>query len=698
MAAKMTTPVDTSHEASTGERAAGESSLVGTVISGRYRIEAALGEGGMGAVYLAEHTLMHKRLAVKVLHPEMMRMPEVVARFEREAMAAAHIEHPNVAAATDFGKLEDGSFFLVLEYVQGESLRDVLTRGPVAVDRTVHIACQISAALARAHGLGIVHRDIKPENVMLVERDGDPDFVKVLDFGIAKVPVSEIVKDAAPKSRQQLTQQGMVYGTPEYMAPEQALGEDVDARADLYALGVIVYEMLTGERPFVADNPVKLLGMQVTQAPAPLLERAPSLAVPPSLDVLLMKLLEKEASKRPQTAREVFEILDGIRAFLRPSFGSAANISSPNVAFSSSPHIEILASANTGVNVLPAFPHDAPTRPHKVLRPLPARLGTRLRDQWARVVPAVDAVLARASERWPEMGRRATSLQVKLPSGLRGVPASGWVAALAALGISCFAAVVLLTGWLVCSPSSSPSAANSGATPSDSSGAQAQPSASAPLPPAEASDDQVKEALAKGPEAVEQLMGQFPGDAELPRVLARAHMAASAPDKAMSVYKKILAADPKASEILEIGQNIVVACQNDATAETAYAMLESEMGTRGVDLLHWLAYESKAAGKYQLRAAKSLQKKDVRERGTPALRIAYEFRVAGGCEAKRKLLSRVKSDGDKRMVPLLRPLFATSGCGFMKWNDCWKCMRRDGQLAEAQKEIESRSSDGDKGK
>lgn len=208
----------------------------------------------------------------------------------------------------------------------------------------------------------------------------------------------------------------------------------------------------------------------------------------------------------------------------------------------------------------------------------------------------------------------------------------------------------------------------------------------------------MKEALAKGPEAVEQLMGQFPGDAELPRVLARAHMAASAPDKALSVYKKVLAADPKASEILEIGQNIVVACQNDATAETAYAMLESEMGTRGVDLLHWLAYESKAAGKYQLRAAKSLQKKDVRERGTPALRIAYEFRVAGGCEAKRKLLSRAKSDGDKRMLPLLRPLFATSGCGFMKWNDCWKCMRRDGQLAEAQKEIESRSSDGDKGK
>jgi len=160
--------------------------LIGTVVGERYRLEDLLGVGGMGAVYRAQHVLMQKTLALKVLHRGMAQVDEVVARFEREAVAAGNIEHPNVARATDFGRLEDGSFFLVLEYVQGESLRDVLTRGPVAVDRTVHIACQISAALARAHGLGIVHRDIKPENVMLVERDGDPDFVKVLDFGIAK--------------------------------------------------------------------------------------------------------------------------------------------------------------------------------------------------------------------------------------------------------------------------------------------------------------------------------------------------------------------------------------------------------------------------------------------------------------------------------------------------------------------------------
>src|SRR4051812_28883408 len=150
------------------QRPGGPSSLVGRVISGRYRIERLLGEGGMGAVYQAEHTHMRKRLAVKVLHAEMSRLPEVVARFEREAMAAAHIDHPNVATATDFGKLEDGSFFLVLEYVEGKSLRDAIAVGPLEVGRVMRILRQIAAALQRAHALGIVHRDLKPENVMLI--------------------------------------------------------------------------------------------------------------------------------------------------------------------------------------------------------------------------------------------------------------------------------------------------------------------------------------------------------------------------------------------------------------------------------------------------------------------------------------------------------------------------------------------------
>src|ERR1700733_1883495 len=194
-------------------RPGGSASMLGQTLSGRYRIERIVGEGGMGTVYAVEHMHMRKRLAVKILHPEMTRRPEVVARFEREALAAAHIDHPNVAAATDFGKLDDGSFFLALEYVEGQGLREALTAGRLELGRALHVVRQIASALWRAHALGIVHRDLKPENVMLVRRDDDPDFVKVLDFGIAKVPVGSLVGEHKA-SGQALTQLGMGAGPP----------------------------------------------------------------------------------------------------------------------------------------------------------------------------------------------------------------------------------------------------------------------------------------------------------------------------------------------------------------------------------------------------------------------------------------------------------------------------------------------------
>jgi tRNA A-37 threonylcarbamoyl transferase component Bud32 len=289
--------------------AADPEALVGTLLGGRYQIERLLGEGGMGAVYLAEHTHMRKRVAVKILHPEMGRLAEVVARFEREAMAAANMEHPNVAGATDFGKLEDGSFFLVLEYVEGTSLRDVIAKGRLDLSRALHIVRQIASALSRAHALGIVHRDVKPENIMLVKRESDSDFVKMLDFGIAKVPIGEI---AAGGPSETLTQLGMVYGTPEYMAPEQALGQPVDARADLYALGVMAFEMITGKRPYQHESKVTLLGMHVA-APIPSMsERAPDANVPADVEAIVTRLLSKDSAQRFPSARDLVEALDAV--------------------------------------------------------------------------------------------------------------------------------------------------------------------------------------------------------------------------------------------------------------------------------------------------------------------------------------------------------------------------------------------------
>jgi len=270
----------------------------GTVVAGRYRIERLLGTGGMGAVYRAEHVHMRKTVALKVLHREFVGVNEVVARFEREAIAAARIEHPNVVAASDFGKLDDGSFYLVLEYVDGKSLRELLAEGPLPTSRIVEIARQTALALNAAHAAEIVHRDLKPDNLMLVPEPDGSSRVKVLDFGIARVSVPN-TPDAT-----HLTRVGVVMGTVAYMSPEQATGQAVDGRTDLYSLGVMMYEMIAGRQPFEADLPSQVLARQLVEPPPPLPPDAP-----PGLVALVLHLLAKAPADRPASAREVLDRL-----------------------------------------------------------------------------------------------------------------------------------------------------------------------------------------------------------------------------------------------------------------------------------------------------------------------------------------------------------------------------------------------------
>jgi eukaryotic-like serine/threonine-protein kinase len=301
-----------------GKRSDGEAMLQGQLIAGRYRVEELLGSGGMGTVYRGMHVLMHKAVAIKVLHREMTERPQLVARFQREAIAAARIDHQNVVAATDFGQLEDGSFYLILEYVQGRSLRSVLDSTPaLPAARALHVTRQILAGLVAAHGAGVVHRDLKPDNVMLVEHGGDADFVKVLDFGIAKITA------AGSPGRTPLTQAGSVFGTPEYMSPEQARGAPADARSDLYAVGILLYQMLAGRSPFADDSEIAMLAAQIAEPPPPLPD-----SVDPAVAAIVMQLLAKEPEQRMQTAGEVLQRLDAVgpQAAQAGAIGSAPTI------------------------------------------------------------------------------------------------------------------------------------------------------------------------------------------------------------------------------------------------------------------------------------------------------------------------------------------------------------------------------------
>lgn len=285
--------------------------LLGAVVADRYQVVERLGAGAMGRVYRARHVLMQKDVALKVLHPETSESAEIVTRFEREAVVAGKINHPNVASATDFGRLADGSFYLVLEYVSGRSLSALLEEvGALPVDRALGITAQILAALSAAHHAGIVHRDLKPDNVMLVALDQVPtsslavrassagvDVVKVLDFGLAKL-------QKADTKATQLTVAGAIYGTPQYMAPEQASGAEVDERADLYAAGVVLYEMLCGQPPFQAEQMMPLLLQHMTAEPPPLPE-----AVPREVRRIVLRLLAKKPEDRYASADEVLALL-----------------------------------------------------------------------------------------------------------------------------------------------------------------------------------------------------------------------------------------------------------------------------------------------------------------------------------------------------------------------------------------------------
>ncbi|MGC4001209.1 MAG: protein kinase [Anaeromyxobacter sp.] len=268
---------------------AGPPSLLGLIVADRYRLIGPLGEGGMGSVYKAEHIRMGKALAVKILRGDFARDPQAVARFRAEAQLVSRLSHPHTIAVFDFGEIERlGGFYLAMEYVPGRDLAHALRYdGPFHESRAAHLAVQVLGSLAEAHEAGIVHRDMKPGNLMLMQTRPGEDFVKVLDFGIAKL------RDDAGAST---TSVGAIVGTPNYLAPEQARGDALDARADLYALGCVLYELISGRPPFVAANPLAIVSAHLNEKPQPLTELVPG--VSRRFAELVHQALEKDPDRR----------------------------------------------------------------------------------------------------------------------------------------------------------------------------------------------------------------------------------------------------------------------------------------------------------------------------------------------------------------------------------------------------------------
>jgi serine/threonine-protein kinase len=274
--------------------------LLGSVVDGRYEVLSVLGEGGMGTVYEVKHRALGKRFALKALRKDLTADGEIAARFIQEARTAAAVSHPGLVEITDFGRLESGQVYFVMELLEGHSLAALLrTGGPLPAARALDIVRQLVHALKAAHDASIVHRDLKPDNIHVGRGDAERDLVKIVDFGLAKVIGSS-----------KLTRSGMVFGTPHYMSPEQAAGEVVDHRADIYALGVVMYEMFTGKVPFEADSYMGVLTKHMYMAPALPSEVSPELKELGTLEHVILRCLQKRPNARYDNLEALLTDLD----------------------------------------------------------------------------------------------------------------------------------------------------------------------------------------------------------------------------------------------------------------------------------------------------------------------------------------------------------------------------------------------------
>jgi serine/threonine-protein kinase len=611
--------------------------LLGTIISGRYRLEAIISESLTGTLYRAEHTHMHKRIAVKLLHPDAASRPAVLARFEREAIAGAHVDHPNVALAKDFGTLDDGSRFLVMEYLEGGTLRAAMTeQGALPIERALRVARHIALALDAAHAIGIVHRALMPENVHLIERGGERDVVKLVDFGSAMlphalIPPREESRDAADRIA---TPFDPVPTMAAYAAPELAAGKEVDGRADLFALGIVLWEMLVGKRPAIERG-----------APLPTLTGVR--AVPAAVDALVRQLLAERPEERTARAIDVAEVLETTIASMSGGRRSQASL----------PALENAALGATVFSTAepPVTEKVSPYVPLSLRKPqsLPEKAKTHL-------------------------GRAMTSLQNNAPGWFTELPRPirfGLIGASAVIAIIVVAIALRPAGVedqlavAAGATQSTVSKTSGGARPSGTTARFDDPGF---IDPDRATIDD--RADADGHALRDRFMREV-GSRRL--------------NDAVTTLEYLLRVDDKAPEDRDVREAVVKLSQritqvNGAAPDRYFDLVARKMGSIGPDILFELM-TTKGGSDAADRAGKLMKDDDVRGLGTPALRVAYELKTARSCEVRVALLDRVKNDGDRRS---LQPLLQMNECGRRSSGDC--CLRDDPRLRDAMQALKER--------
>jgi len=627
-----------------------QDALIGVVLGGRYRIEALIGAGGMGAVYRAEHVHMKKTIAVKVLHRDMMLNPEVVARFEREAVAGGRIDHPHVASAIDFGRLDSGVFYLALEFVEGRGLRQVLRQeGPFPEQRALTIAWQIADALSGAHAAGVVHRDLKPDNVMLLERDGIADFVKVLDFGIAKV------RPGHGDSDHPLTQLGTVFGTPEYMSPEQARGLEVDGRSDLYAFGIILYEMLTGRSPFAHEDVVAVLARQLTMDPPPLPAH-----ISRETRELVARLLRKNPAERIASAEAARELL---YALLEPGNPALALGARRAVLASGrgTPESPTRAEAQSGV----ARRESVEREEAETSAPGPAASAPVETAPTVLAGTASERPVLAWAERWLTRARLGDSLELYGYS----VPRSLVYGLVALFGVGAVTTIVLGMG------------------KSSETGASI-------VVVAESDDDELPNAvLEQASSGDSEALGRL---LDLPRskrsvdtwrALGRGHCVTGEYARCLDLYRDGIAAKPALADDLEVLRDLRALAEIPEVGVRALDFFAERLGSAGPDLLFdvWSSPRTKDAALTK-HARDLLEQERVKTRMTPALAGYFELAdalKAPRCKELKPLLERLGPVLDARSMTFLNRLTHRRGCGFLGLSDCYSCLRAGNELKVA---------------